>query len=184
MHKQLKQMRRLAGAATMTGVSLFCHAALAQEAKVKDAPQVPPLANQIAERDVAADLIKPAANLLSGEQRKMVERSGREIRYFLPIQMTPGFIYNPSTAEYDQVSLRSYGRNVSGAPNLFRPDFVAPTVVMKPGQTVRFDLSNRLDKILNTNTMCRGITRLVLSGTTLTCMAQLPYKLVAAWPVP
>ncbi|MFZ6731672.1 multicopper oxidase family protein [Undibacterium sp. Ji42W] len=146
MHTQLKQMRRLAGVATVTGASLFCHAALAQDAKAKEAPQAPPLASQIDDKDIAADLIKPAANLLSGEQRKMVERSGREIRYFLPIQMTSGFIYNPSTGEYDQVSLRSYGRNVSGAPNLLRPDFVAPTVVMKPGQTVRFDLSNRLDK--------------------------------------
>lgn len=146
MQVHLKQIRRIAGTAAVTGASLFCHGVQAQGTNAKEAPQAPPLASQIAERDVAADLIKPAANLLSTEQRKMVEKSGREIRYFLPIQMTEGFIYNPSSKEYDKVSLRSYGRNLSGVPNVLRPDFVAPTVVMKPGQTVRFDLSNRLDK--------------------------------------
>ena len=146
MQIQIKHLGLIAGTAAIAGATLFCQAAMAQAAKVGETPQAPPLASKIDERDVAADLIKPAANLLSTEQRKMVEKSGREIRYFLPIQMTEGYIYNPSSKEYDKVSLRSYGRNLSGAPNLLRPDFVAPTVVMKPGQTVRFDLSNRLDK--------------------------------------
>ncbi len=146
MQIQLKQIRLIAGTAAMAGASLFCHAVQAQAANVKEAPQAPPPASEIAAQDEAADLIKPAANMLSTEQRKMVKKSGREIRYFLPIQMTEGFIYNPSSKEYDKVALRSYGRNLSGVPNLLRPAFVAPTVVMKPGQTVRFDLSNRLDK--------------------------------------
>lgn len=146
MQIQLKQIRLAAVTAALAGVSLFCHVVQAQERNAKETPQAPPLASEIADQDEAADLVKPAANLLSTEQRKMVKKSGREIRYFLPIQLTEGFIYNPSTKEYDKVALRSYGRNLSGVPNMLRPDFVAPTVVMKPGQTVRFDLSNRLEK--------------------------------------
>ena len=55
---------------------------------------------------------------------------------------------------WDKVSLRSYGKNLSPG-NLLRPDFVAPTVLIKPGQTVRFKLSNKLPA----QPECAAVTR-------------------------
>lgn len=73
-------------------------------------------------------------NLLSQGALGTAIRAGRELHYDLPIQYTTGRIYNPATDRYDTVSLRSYG-----------DAFMAPTIVMDPGQTVRINLDNRLD---------------------------------------
>ena len=59
--------------------------------------------------------------------------AGREIRYILPIKYTDGVINNPATGKLDKVRLRSYGDR-----------FTAPTIMMRPGQTVRMSLSNKL----------------------------------------
>ena len=60
-------------------------------------------------------------------------KAGREIAYDMPISYALGSIYNPATGKYDRVNLRAYNK-----------EFIAPTVVMKPGQTVRFNIKNQL----------------------------------------
>lgn len=70
-----------------------------------------------------------------------------EKSYDLYIRYTDGTIYNPSTRVFDKVRLRAYQQptdkswdvTVDGAAR-----FQAPTVVMVPGQTVRFKLFNQL----------------------------------------
>jgi L-ascorbate oxidase len=79
--------------------------------------------------------------------RAASKRDEYEKSYDLYIRYANGTIYNPTTAKYDKVRLRSYqqtsdlaldGRDENAAT------FMAPTVVMAPGQTVRFKLHNRL----------------------------------------
>lgn len=67
--------------------------------------------------------------------------AGREVAYDLAIEYRDGTIYNPSTGKHDKVHLRSYNH-----------DFTAPTVVMLPGQTARFNLMNQLPPEHPTNT--------------------------------
>ena len=93
--------------------------------------QLPP---QLQERD---DPVSRAANA-----RDKYEKS-----YDLFIRYTEGAIYNPATASYDKVNLRAYQQKTDKswdprASNASR--FQAPTVVMAPGQTVRFRLYNQL----------------------------------------
>jgi FtsP/CotA-like multicopper oxidase with cupredoxin domain len=79
---------------------------------------------------------------------KAAPTAGREKRLHLKIVYTDGKIYNPATQTYDKVHLRSYnGTDVS-------PDtpYVAPTIEVKPGQTVRIDLDNQLP----TDPTCAG----------------------------
>jgi L-ascorbate oxidase len=58
----------------------------------------------------------------------------------LNVIYTTGRIYNPATAGYDQVYLRSY-QGTSIDPNA---PFVAPTLDIKPGETIRISLNNKL----------------------------------------
>lgn len=71
--------------------------------------------------------------LYYGKQCESVGTTGDEIFYDLPITYTKGTIYNPATDKHDNVCLRSY-----------EDEFLAPTIVMKPGQTVRIGLRNQL----------------------------------------
>jgi FtsP/CotA-like multicopper oxidase with cupredoxin domain len=75
------------------------------------------------------------------------KRDEFEKSYDLFIRYTEGTIYNPGTGRNDKVNLRAYQQktdtswdaNKAGAAR-----FEAPTVVMAPGQTVRFKLHNQL----------------------------------------
>lgn len=60
-------------------------------------------------------------------------KEGDEIAFDMPIHYAEGRIYNPATGKRDKVNLRSYNG-----------EFIAPTVVMRPGQTVRFNIQNQL----------------------------------------
>jgi FtsP/CotA-like multicopper oxidase with cupredoxin domain len=74
------------------------------------------------------------------EGLEAVESRDGEAVLDLRIQYTSGKIYNPATRKYDSVKLRSYvGTGVE-------PDapFVSPTIIVKPGDTVRVNLDNRL----------------------------------------
>lgn len=62
------------------------------------------------------------------------------IRYRFSIEFTDGQIYNPWTLSNDKVRLRSY-RGTQIDPNT---PFLAPTITMRPGQTVRISLKNNL----------------------------------------
>ncbi len=85
------------------------------------------------QRTPVAKAQRAGTNLYSTGAELEAVAEGREIHYDLPIKYTNGFINNPATGLNDPVRLRSYGER-----------FVAPTIVMKPGQTVRIGLHNRL----------------------------------------
>lgn len=80
-------------------------------------------------------LRRAGTNLFSAAAESAAIQSGREQHYILPIKYTEGFINNPATGKNDPVRLRSYGDR-----------FVAPVIVMKPGQTVRVGLQNQLPR--------------------------------------
>lgn len=70
-----------------------------------------------------------------------------ELAYDLFIRYTDGTIFNPTKQREDKVRLRAYQQRTDkgwneGDPSASR--FLAPTVVMQPGQTVRFRLHNQL----------------------------------------
>lgn len=62
------------------------------------------------------------------------------IHYRFAIQFTEGEIYNPWTLSNDKVRLRAY----RGAQVDPKTPFLAPTISMRPGQTVRISLANEL----------------------------------------
>jgi len=72
---------------------------------------------------------KTARNNLTVAAQKGTE----DVAYDLSIDYQEGSIYNPATGKHDKVNLRSYNGK-----------FIAPAVVMNPGQTVRFNLMNNL----------------------------------------
>jgi L-ascorbate oxidase len=64
----------------------------------------------------------------------------KNILYKFSIDFTEGFVRNPWTLSDDKVLLRSYrGSSVDPAT-----PFLAPTITMRPGQTVRISLANNL----------------------------------------
>lgn len=72
---------------------------------------------------------KTARNNLTVAAQKGTE----DVAYNLPIDYSDGSIYNPATGKHDKVNLRAYNGK-----------FIAPAVIMNPGQTVRFNLINKL----------------------------------------
>ncbi len=83
--------------------------------------------------DRASKPLRSGTNLLTAGADAEAIKAGEEIFYDLPIKYTKGTIYNPATGKDDEVCLRSYG-----------DEFLAPTIEMKPGQTVRIGLRNQL----------------------------------------
>lgn len=69
-----------------------------------------------------------------------VTRRGGEVSLDLTIGYTDSAIYNPATGRKDKVRLRSYA---GAAINAARP-YVAPTIEVAPGDTVRVTLRNTL----------------------------------------
>lgn len=79
--------------------------------------------------------------------RVVGRRAEFEKAYDLFIRYTDGSIFNPNTGRYDKVRLRAYQQKTDtgwDGANATASRFQAPTVVMKPGQTVRFKLYNQL----------------------------------------
>jgi FtsP/CotA-like multicopper oxidase with cupredoxin domain len=67
-------------------------------------------------------------------------RAGLERQFDLNIIYTDGQLYNPATGRYDKVRLRGYaGTDIDPQ----RP-YVAPTIEVTPGDTVRITLNNKL----------------------------------------
>lgn len=69
-----------------------------------------------------------------------VARRGSEVALDLTVGYTDSAIYNPATGRKDKVRLRSYA---GAAINAARP-YVAPTIEVAPGDTVRVTLRNAL----------------------------------------
>ena len=82
--------------------------------------------------------------------------------YRLEVGMVRGSIWNPATLRNDPVELRSYrGAGVKDG------DFVAPTIRVRPGQTLRVHLDNRLPPCTSQETKaepCRNDTNLHTHG--------------------
>lgn len=92
--------------------------------------------------------------------RLLGKRAEFEKSYDLFIRYTEGTIYNPSTATYDKVNLRAYQRKADkgwDAQDGNGSRFMAPTVVMEPGQTVRFRLYNQLPELPESQCQKAGI---------------------------
>lgn len=70
----------------------------------------------------------------------MISSPSNELSLDLNLTYVDGQIWNPATAGYDRVRLRSYQGTgiVPGSP------VVSPTLEMRPGQTIRMTLNNRL----------------------------------------
>ncbi len=121
-------------------VALHGGVSMAQQAEQAPVFSPPPLLQaQSAEPVLAkraggvAEPGRAGTNLLSLGAESDAIREGRQQRYILPIKYTEGRIFNPATGKFDVVNLRSYGDR-----------FVAPTINMEPGQTVRIGLQNQL----------------------------------------
>lgn len=73
-------------------------------------------------------------------------KDSSEVCYAFDIKMAVGEIYNPSKAKSDTVSLRAYVQTASNQSSNTPENlkFIAPTINMKPGQTVRVTLRNQL----------------------------------------
>lgn len=80
----------------------------------------------------------PRTNLLPSPQEGL--RIGNEKRLDLNITYTNSTLYNPATGQNDKVMLRSY-KGTDTNPNT---PFVAPTIEVSPGDTVRVTLNNKL----------------------------------------
>ncbi|MGQ3047762.1 MAG: multicopper oxidase family protein [Niveispirillum sp.] len=120
------------GGAAFVGAGLLltaCGSVSAEPPRLLKAPSV-----LKSDEQKPRDQEKPQGyNLLSLGALNAAIQQGREIHYVLPIKYTDGTIYNPSTGKNDKVRLRSYG-----------DQFLAPMILMEPGQTVRISLLNQL----------------------------------------
>lgn len=119
-------------------MALQCGMVAAQQAEQAPVFSPPPrLQAQSAEpvraKRAGGEAFRAGTNLLSLGAESDAIREGRQQHYILPIKFTKGRIFNPATGKYDIVDLRSYGDR-----------FVAPTINMEPGQTVRIGLQNQL----------------------------------------
>jgi len=74
-----------------------------------------------------------------------------EVILNLEIKETSGKIFNPATGVFDKVKLRSY-RGGNDDPKV---PFVAPTITIVPGDTVRINLDNQLDA---NDPSCKDVT--------------------------
>jgi L-ascorbate oxidase len=113
------------------------------------------------EMQVPARLVERKAIL----GRRSSERDKYEKSYDLCIQYADGHIFNPNTGKEDKVRLRSYQPKMTAPSescqgNVQTKDtFVAPTVVMEPGQTVRFKLGNQLPVLNDCDTTAINLPR-------------------------
>lgn len=131
MSKQLCVMSHSARALFGAVLAIAAADALADTAPAFAEP--PMLQSRAAAKSSAPKALRAGANLFSANAEAAAIQAGREIHYDLPIKYTQGSIWNPATGRKDSVNLRSFGDS-----------FVAPTIVMKPGQTVRIGLQNQL----------------------------------------
>ena len=97
-----------------------------------------------AERDVQNPRLLPAVGepsaKLLGAAAQAPGQIGHERVLDLDVVYTNSQLFNPSTGRYDKVRLRSYnGTDVSPtAP------YVSPTIEIRPGDTIRVNLDNKL----------------------------------------
>jgi FtsP/CotA-like multicopper oxidase with cupredoxin domain len=128
----------LAQCALATVLSAGTQAATAQSLERLYAE--PPLAAITRNRPTLSEAVPPsAAAALSA-----IVGNGGEAQLNFTIQYTDANIYNPGTDQYDAVHLRSYRTTQETIPP--KIPFVAPTIEIFPGETVRITLKNGLQQ--------------------------------------
>ncbi len=133
MSKQQAALRWGACVSAVVAMGMSIESARADQAQATFAEPPRLQAQQDAVKAGTVKALRAGTNLFSAGAESTAIKAGREIHYVLPIKYTEGLINNPATNKLDRVKLRSYGER-----------FVAPTIVMKPGQTVRIGLQNKL----------------------------------------
>lgn len=106
------------------------------------AAEDPPAARVVADPVLAPMLRAPAPSAPMLQLTRAAEDGEADRNPLLHIRLTDGSIHNPATGRRDPVRLRSYVAD--GAPANGNTPFVAPTLVAKPGQTIRVGLNNQL----------------------------------------
>lgn len=131
----------------LTALALMCAATTAQAVEERSFSNPPSL-----EQSVPTLKTTRGTLLMSTEAPTDAEpqpHAGRERVLDLVIQQTRNTIYNPGTKTYVPVYLRSYtGTDVDS-----QVPFVAPTIDVTPGDTVRINLDNRLQP----DESCKGV---------------------------
>lgn len=115
-------------------ICAFAGASLAKAAEAERILKDPPLIKM-------QRTLSQVRSAMMGATNKMMEAPmPHEAVLDLNVTFTNGQIWNPSSASYDKVMLRSYqGTDVSPtAP------YVAPTIKIFPGETIRVTLNNKL----------------------------------------
>lgn len=103
--------------------------ALSLERRFENPPALKP-------SEFLGDIIQTRTELLETAQDSEV----RQKVFDFNIKCNPGQLYNPLSNHEDDVNLRSYvGTDID--PNA---PYVAPTIEVKPGETIRIDLDNQL----------------------------------------
>lgn len=106
------------------------------------AQEAPSAKNRIVSDPVLVPMLRTIPRAVAGRLEQAAEPGEVDANPRLNIRLTEGRIFNPATQRFDTVRLRSYV--AEGAPaNPFTP-FVAPTIVTRPGDTVRVSLNNEL----------------------------------------
>ncbi|MBX3713974.1 MAG: multicopper oxidase domain-containing protein [Lysobacter sp.] len=107
------------------------------------AQEAPSAKNRIVSDPVLVPMLRAIPRAVAGRLEQAAEPGEVDANPRLNIRLTEGRIFNPATQRFDKVRLRSYV--AEGAPANPITPFVAPTIVSRPGQTVRVSLNNELD---------------------------------------
>lgn len=106
------------------------------------AQEAPSAKNRIVSDPVLVPMLRAIPRAVAGRLEQAAEPGEVDANPRLNIRLTEGRIFNPATQRFDKVRLRSYVAE-GAAANPFTP-FVAPTIVTRPGDTVRVSLNNEL----------------------------------------
>lgn len=107
------------------------------------AQEAPSLKDRVVSDPVLVPMQRVAPRAAAGRLQLAAQPGEVDANPRLAIRLTNGFIFNPATQRYDTVRLRSYVAEGVQA-NAFTP-LVAPTLVTRPGGTVRISLDNQLE---------------------------------------
>ena len=120
----------------MGALSLIASVAQAQQAPHGSAPALAPPSAGITYATYASPM-----DQIMGEAAAARDQAGT-VEWSASVEYTDGEIYNPATGRMDKVRLRSYqGEGVN--PEV---PFMPPTIVLRPGDTFRLNLTNNLPK--------------------------------------
>lgn len=122
-------MQRIGLCSLAATIALLASAVSAEQRLLENPPLLPLIAPEVDEQPQT--LLKRSAP---------AARDADEIIYDLSVEYIDAKLWNPATKRHDPVSLRGF-RGAGMNPD--RP-LISPTIEMRPGQTVRMTLRNRL----------------------------------------